>query len=334
MSEFTYKKKLHLLSVSALFALALPATHVVAQEDTSLRQLEEVLVSARRREEIAQETPLTVSVFDAESIEKAGIREIADLNMSVPGINMISAGTPINTVFSIRGVSRATSGSVQPAVSVYVNDVPLTIWGASIPTYDMKSLQVLKGPQGTLFGRNATTGAVIATTQEPSHEFGGYISATVGNYNARLFEAAIDLPVLKDKIALRLAGQSDKRDGYTKDMVFGDDLNNKERENFRVSILLYPSDGLRNVFVYDKTNDDSEEPGNVPLRSGPGLVNNLPFTNGTSLDGAGAIPCNGNPVCDFDVLMDRQQRAGIRKIWPSVNQFSNFERILITNTTT
>ena len=306
------------------------------QTPTARGSIDEIIVTARRREESGQDIPLTLTVLDAAAIEKAGIKSLFDLNAAVPGINMSSSGNPANTVFSIRGISRVTFGPVQPAVSTYVNDVPLAIWGAAIPTYDMATLQVLKGPQGTLFGRNSTTGAVIATTQAPSHEFGGFVTTSFGNYSSQVYEGAVDLPLIKDKVALRLAGQIDKRDGYTKDMVYGDDLDNRDKENYRISLLVEPTEDIRNVFVYDYTNDDSEIVGNVPIRDGFGLVDVLPFTNGTFFNPFSnpPVPCNGNPLCDFNALIARQEAGGIRKVWPSVDQWASFEREIITNTTT
>ncbi len=314
--------------VSALWSSAGYAQVAGEQRIPAARGIEEIVVTARRREEGAQATPMALAVLDSAAIEKSGLKELRDLNASVPGINMSSSGSAVNTIFSIRGISRASFGPVQPAVTTYVNDVPLSSWGASLPTYDMASLQVLKGPQGTLFGRNSTTGAVVATTQVPSHEFGGFVSATFGNYDAQLYEVGIDVPVVKDKIALRFAGQLDKRDGYTRDMVYGVDLDNADRENFRISLLLEPSEDLRNVTVYERINDNSEMAGTVPWRSGPGLVDTLPFTNGT-LPG-----CNGDPTCDFNALISRQESGGIRKVWPSVLSTISLDRTFLSNTTT
>jgi len=315
-------------------------------------KLEEVTVTARRREESAQETPVALSVLNAEQLYTAGIKEIRDLTASVPGVNMTSSGATINTVFSIRGRSRSVVGNMQPSVATYVNEVPLSIWGASIPTYDISSIQVLKGPQGTLFGRNTTTGAVLVTTTQPTHSFGGYIQGTLGKYHWQQYEGALNVPILQDKIALRVSGQLTDRDGYTKNMSGGKDFDDMNRDNYRVSLLLEPIESLKNTTVYERNKVDEVGAGLVFYKySPPGAVDSVPYYNGTLRTITGAVPgptfpgnpndliptgpaCNGDPACDISAAAARQRAAGPRKAWTDVDPFIEGDLESWSNTTT
>ncbi|MEA3301450.1 MAG: TonB-dependent receptor [Pseudomonadota bacterium] len=342
----------NLLSVSLAAGLAtLAGAPLHAQPDTGAsgggqpaadRTLEEIVVTARRREESAQETPVALAVLDTDALYRNNITEIRDLTASVPGVNFTQSGGANNTVFSIRGRSRAVFGNSQPAVASYVNEVPLSTWGASIPTYDMASVQVLKGPQGTLFGRNTTAGAVLTTTQRPEHEFGGYLMGKIGNYNARVVEGAVNIPVVADKVALRIAGQLDKRDGFTDNMSrpSEDDFDNKDRTNYRVSLLLDPIESLSNLTVYEENDYDENMINTIPMgyEPGTGAVDFIPFTNGSFLFTNPTvmpfIPCNGAPTCDIQALMARQKAAGVRKEWTDSPTFLKTELTSVSNTTT
>ncbi|KJS05103.1 MAG: hypothetical protein VR73_13010 [Gammaproteobacteria bacterium BRH_c0] len=306
------------------------------------RTLEEIVVTARRREESAQEIPVALTALDSEGLYRENITEIRDLNSSVPGVNFTQSGGANNTVFNIRGRSRAVFGNSQPAVASYVNEVPLSTWGASIPTYDMASIQVLKGPQGTLFGRNTMSGAVLTTTQRPEHEFSGYVMGKVGSYNARVVEGAVNIPVIQDKVALRIAGQIDKRDGFTKNMSrpSEDDFDNKDRQNYRISLLLDPIESLSNLTVYEKNDYDENMINTIPLgyEPGTGAVDFIPFTNGSFLFTNPTVmpfvPCNGAPTCDIQALIARQQAAGVRREWTDSPTFLDTELTSLSNTTT
>jgi iron complex outermembrane receptor protein len=301
--------------------------------------LEEVTVTARRREESAQQTPIAVNVISAEQLYTSGIKEIRDLTSSVPGVNMSASGAGNNTVFSIRGRSRAVIGNAQPSATAYVNEVPLPVQGASIPTYDVSSIQVLKGPQGTLFGRNSTTGAVLVSTAQPTHNLEGYLQATLGNYQFQKYEGALNVPLLQDKIALRVAGQFADRNGYTKNMSQpGKDFDDLHRDNYRASLLIEPFDGFKNVTIYERNTQREVGPGIILHQYIPGgYADLLPWTNGSVLGftPTGPIPCNGNPMCDFSAAAARQAAAGPRKAWTSQHDLTdNGRQTSWSNTTT
>jgi len=255
-------------SQSVLAASSTASADTPAEMDS----LEEIVVTARRKEESAQTTPISLSAFTAEAMRDQGITDISSLTAAVPGVNMTNSGGANNTVFSIRGLSRGVVGNVQPAATAYVNDVPLDIWGANIPTFDMAQVQVLKGPQGTLFGRNSITGAVLANTAKPTYNLEGSMDVTLGNYRWNKYDAVLNVPVLQDMLAVRVAAQLDRRDGYTKNLSFpGLDLDDKNARNVRVSVLFEPIEGLSNLTVFERDKADTNGTGIVPDRStGPG----------------------------------------------------------------
>jgi iron complex outermembrane recepter protein len=323
--------------ISSAVALSLPMTTTVAQEAKVEGGLDEIVVTARRREESAQETPVSLSVLTADDLYTAGIKEIRDLTAAVPGVNMTSSGGTNNTVFSIRGRSRSVIGNAQPSVATYVNEVPLSIWGASIPTYDLSSIQVLKGPQGTLFGRNTTTGAVLVSTAQPTHDFGGYVTTTFGRYSWQQYEGAANLPLLPGKVALRVSGQFARRDGYTKNMSNpSQDLDDMHRDNYRASLLLEPIDGLKNVTIFERNDADETGAGVLFYQYTPGqIVDTVPYYNGQlSAIIPAPLPCNGSPTCDTSVIAQRQADAGPRKAWTDLDLFFKGKLTSLSNTTT
>jgi len=158
----------------------------------------------------------------------------------------------------MRGQTTDAFSGVLPGVLPYVNEIQLNSLSAG-SIYDMASVQVLKGPQGTLFGRNDTGGAVLFTTQKPTNEFGGYVSASTGNFDLASAQGAVNLPIAPDKIMLRLAGDYTYRGGYVHDLGSGDMLCVVNRRSGRATLLLKPVDGFSNqtTFQYDKSGGDN-----------------------------------------------------------------------------
>ena len=189
-----------LLWASTILGLAIP---VGAQAQTSTapaaRGGDEIVVTARRREERAQDVPVAVTALGAAQLERANITDINSMQGKVPNL-LISPGlgsgnsTP---VFAIRGLSQQDLTHLSdPSVSLYFNDiaVPRPI-GANLAFFDIASVQVLRGPQGTLFGRNTTGGAVLVTSAAPTSVFEGSIAQTIGNFDAYRTEAVLNTPI-------------------------------------------------------------------------------------------------------------------------------------------
>lgn len=216
------------------------------------QQGDDIIVTARRRSESAQDVPLAVTAFNAELLERKNIDDVLAISANVPGtlIERSTGGGANNLVFAIRGQSQAELSSVvDPSVSLYINDIPVPrSAGANVGFYDVGSVEVLKGPQGTLFGRNTTGGAVLVRTNQPVHEFEASLSQTVGSFGLFKTEGMINLPI-GDTLALRVAASLGKRNGYITDVVTGQKVNFLENQSVRASLLFEPNDSLRSVTV-------------------------------------------------------------------------------------
>lgn len=258
-------KHWQLAGLVPLTALAI-ACGAQAQDSAGERAttLEEVVVTARRVEEGIQSTPVSMRALDAKALREKSISTPDDIQLTTPGVFLAGSGGRQNVIYSIRGQSKALSGTSSPAVVSYFAEVPDPSWGSFVPQYDMASVQVLKGPQGTLFGRNTTGGALLYQPRSPDHEFGGYVTGTLGNYDKRQLQGAVNVPLVEDKVALRIAADIDRRDGYTENVnPGGHDLDNVDTESFRVSLLVEPTENLRNTTIYEYYISDNNGPGDI-----------------------------------------------------------------------
>ena len=184
--------------------------------------LGEVVVTARRRAENLQRVPVAVTAFSSQAIEQKGINNQSTLADFTPSMMTITGGQPSEAAnFALRGQGPAF-GSV-PGVVTYFSEVanPIGIDGRVGTYFDLTSVQVLAGPQGTLFGKNATGGNILFEPVKPTDKLEGYVRGEYGNYNDRRLEGAINLPIAGDKLMLRVAGEMGRRDGYTVDVRTG-----------------------------------------------------------------------------------------------------------------
>jgi iron complex outermembrane recepter protein len=213
-------------------------------------ELQEVVVTARRRSENLENVPVAVSVLGSAQLTEEGVSTQADLQTAVPGLTVRPTEQQNQLSYSIRGQGVDAFSQSRPAVLPYINDVQVNTNSAS-SLYDLDSVQVLKGPQGTLFGRNATGGAVLFSTTKPSNDFGGYATVSFGNYGLKETQAAVDLPLVSDKVLLRIAGDIEDERGYQRDIFNGTDLGAVSRRSIRATLVIRPFDGLENTTVYE-----------------------------------------------------------------------------------
>lgn len=218
-----------------------------AASDSS--QLEEITVTARRREESLSKVPISISALSAADLQQKEIVTETDLQASVPGLTVRATQQQNQLTYSIRGQSvDSLSGSV-PAVLPYFDEVQLNTQTAST-FFDLENIQVLKGPQGTLFGRNTTGGAVLYTTAKPTDTFGGYAQIDAGNFSLERFQSAVNLPIIDDKLMLRIALMSDNENGYVNNVFNGQNLGTTNSQSGRISLLGRPFEGLESSLVY------------------------------------------------------------------------------------
>ncbi len=224
-----------------LVALAIAA---VLAPPAAWAELEEIIVTAQKREESVQDVPIAVTAFDMKALEAQQIATFGDFRFAVPNVSFAKGNFTGNN-FSIRGIgSPAVAAGSDSGVEVSVNEVPV-LFPRLFETafFDVQQIAVLRGPQGTLFGRNSTGGAInmITNTADPS-ELSGYVQGQYGDYQHQQVEGAVNVP-LADTLAVRLAGLSLTRDGYTKNVApGGKDVDDRDQYALRGSIRWLPTE--------------------------------------------------------------------------------------------
>lgn len=259
--------------------------------------LGEITVTAQRRQESAQSVPVSVTVVKPEVLTQRG-GGISDLVQLVPGVQANAFQDRNDLAFSIRG-QQFTFGTLFPAVISYFAEVPLQRLSTG-QTFDMASVQVLKGPQGTLFGRVTDGGAVLLTPQAPTNELGGWIEGRVGNYNHHQVSGAINVPLLPDKVMVRLAYDINRQDGFTHNDFGGKDLDDVSYEGVRFSATVKPTDGIENTTIINYNHSSTNGTGTVLTGFNP---------NALSYNGSAAsIPI-------FEAALAAQQARGARRVY-------------------
>ena len=215
----------------------------------------EIIVTAQRREERIQDVPITITAFSNERLDQQNIMTGQDLNGLVPSLQVGAAGQATRGVesYTLRGIRGTYQGG--SSVVVYLNEVPLpqgyatSQQGGPGNYIDLENVQALAGPQGTLFGRNTTGGAVLLVPRKPTNEFEGYIEASVGNYDYRGLEGVINVPLVTDKLLVRIAGTYQDRDGFTHDYVWNKDRDDLHYYAGRIGITFRPTERIENYLL-------------------------------------------------------------------------------------
>ncbi len=217
--------------------------------------LQGVVVTAQKREQDILDVPVSMSAITNKTIEDLSIQDLDNFADLVPGLN-VRIQSNQRPSFVIRGLSSdEVSANAQPRVSLFLNNTPITrASGGVLELYDMERIEVLKGPQGTLFGRGAQIGAVHFLTKMPTNKFEGFVSYGLGSYQKKDFKAAFNIPVIKNKLNTRLALVRNTQDGYVEN-TFGGLLNGKETKGLRFSARYLPSKKTKIDFVFNYQED-------------------------------------------------------------------------------
>jgi outer membrane receptor protein involved in Fe transport len=231
------------------------------QADT--RDIEEVVVTAQKREQTLQEVPVAVSVVTADTIEKAQINDILDLQSVIPSLRVTQLQTSGNTNFIIRGFGNgANNAGIEPSVGVFVDGVYRSRTAAAITDLpNLERIEVLRGPQSTLFGKNASAGVINVVTREADpfsmdDQPTGSVGLSFGNFNQVIVDGDITAK-LSDNIGTSFSGYANQRDGYFDNITTGTELNERDRYGFRGEIVFVPTDDLsiRAIADYDVINE-------------------------------------------------------------------------------
>ena len=241
----------------------------------------EIIVTATKREQTLQDVPVAVSVATAETLERAQIRDIKDLGTVVPSLRVGERQNSASTNFFIRGFGNgANNAGIEPSVGVFIDGVYRSRSAAQIADFpDVARVEVLRGPQSTLFGKNASAGVISIVTERPKFAFGGNVEAVYGNYDAKVLKGVVTGPV-SDTLALSLAAGINKRDGYNRNLGTGNRTNDRNRWFVRGQALFEPSDDLRVRIIGDYGKIDENCCGVVNLFTAPTTTLLLGVGNG------------------------------------------------------
>ena len=271
-----------------------PASATAIEGSPQTNNSPEIIVTAQRREQKLSRVPISIAAFDAKTLQSKAIVSEQDLGTLVPGLQVKNGQTSNQLSFSLRGQTLDPFSGTSPAVLTYLNEAPYTPYNTATDFFDLGSVQVLKGPQGTLFGRNATGGAVLYTTPKPGNQFDGYLIARGGERNLEQVQGAVDLPIVKDLLSVRVAGDYTHQDGYIHNDFTGNTLGDKDDKSGRITVLFTPTSKLKNTLVAQVSQfRGTEGSGNLydyytnPTATGQQSINNgitsRVNTNGTPL---------------------------------------------------
>jgi len=344
-----------------VIAAALPAAAqdaAPAPKSGTTAQIEEITVTARRHEEDVQKVPIAISAVSGASIEQHGIQNGQDLSRLVPALSTNQTSRD-EEGYALRGLSNsgATFEGLENNVAPYFSQVPYPTDDGGGPGryFDLANVQVLKGPQGTLFGRNSTGGAVLFEPNRPTSDYDGYASVQYGNYNDQVYEGMLNIPIIPDELMLRVSGKREDRDGFTTNIIDDQKLDNRDYWSGRIGLEWRPNEIFDNYMVvdsyYSHTAGSSEEflaanPGLVLKTIGTPCVLGVTVGGPTSAGGLGGpVPGCSSPISivaypnpDLQNAVALQQALGPREVASDVDAIDKswswgFTDIATTNIT-
>ena len=319
--KFNQRRHSKLLCSAAMFALlaATPAVAQEAEDEDTARTLNEIIVSATRRDASIQDVPIAVSAFDPETLEAQGVRDIKSLSSISSSFNLQNSQTESGgTSIRIRGVG--TTGNnigLESSVGVFIDGVFLSRPGIALgDLLDLQQLEVLRGPQGTLFGRNTSAGALNITTAKPNlQEFEGFGNISYGNRDFLNVQGGVSVPIIENVLAARLSGAYRQRDGFLTNPTLGIESNNRDRFTLRGQVLFEPTEAISIRLIGDYAETSEQCCDAVIIQD---LIQTNEVAPGVNLFDLvpGAVPSTGLPdrtggvpIFGFDALDDRETNA-------------------------
>ena len=250
-------------------AAALLVAPAFAQQETAM--LDEIVITASKRETTLQEIPVAVSVLDAADLQESQVLEVKDLQFLVPSLKVTQLQSSGNTNFIIRGFGNgANNVGIEPSVGVFIDGVYRSRTAAAMNDLpNIERIEVLRGPQSTLFGKNASAGVISVISAKPSlDETSGSASLTVGEYSQVLLKADVNGP-LSETAGFSLSGSFNQRDGYYDNLAGGEPLGELNRYGVRGQLYFVPSDELEARVIADYSKLDEACCGVANLSDGP-----------------------------------------------------------------
>lgn len=256
----------------ALRTVPLVITLAIAGQAFAEENMDEVVVSAQKRTQRIQDVPMAISAISGQALEDRKIEGAADLQGSVPNLNVVAA--PVSGLIaatSIRGLGTGQPSIwMDPAVGMYVDGVFVgKNQGALFDMLDLERVEALRGPQGTLFGRNTLGGAVNFVTRKPSGQFSGNVGLELGNYGRVVEKISIDTPKTENGLSLTLAGRKEKQDGWLANPAASEKWGNRNREAFKLNALFDVSQDTKLTYMLDKSDiNETTTPMSLISRTG------------------------------------------------------------------
>lgn len=233
---------------------------------------EEVNVTARKREENVQEVPVAVSVVEGEVLEDRAAEDLSVIEQRVPNLTIYAGRNQSTTLTAfLRGVGQADPlWGVDPGVGLYLDDVYIARpQGALLDVYDVERIEVLRGPQGTLYGKNTIGGAIKYVSRRPTDEFEARVSGAFGEFSRQDFKASLSGALIEGKLRAKVAFASLQRDGYGRNLFQNIDNSDKDTTAYRLALDYIASDTFRIEFNYDRTEDEANPKGYARLAPNP-----------------------------------------------------------------
>lgn len=282
------KAKIAIAITTGIYGLVVSHGVLAQEKAKESTELEVIIVTAQKRSESLQETPIAISAFSSTMLDESGITDVESLVSRVPGMHFSQAGS--NTRITLRGIgTEQTTVTGDPGVAFHVDGVYQARASAgSALFYDLERVEVLRGPQGTLYGRNATGGSINLISKRPESWTGGEFELQIGNYDHQRVRGVFNVPLIDDELLFRISGQQEKRDGYYKNLTQGaKDLEDRDSLNIRTQLLYSPTDNFDALLNVNYSSDKGAGEGNKGLGVYPISTNFSKFIN---LFYAGATP--------------------------------------------
>ncbi len=264
---------------SSALALVLYAAPAFAQEASDAGASDEIIVTANKRAQNLQDVPVAVTPISQDKLTSQNVVSIGELTTIAPSLSFVPAPSPATTMFVVRGIGTfAFNDALEQSVGLVLDGVPLArLVGSVSDAVDMGQVQLLRGPQGTLFGKNATAGAIALDYREPTYETTFDGRAFIGSYSEHRFQGTFNLPLIDDKLAIRLTGWNFTRNGYI-DAPYQPDGNIGSLHNYggRLKVRINPTDNwqinLTGEFRRDRNDGSIQTIRGVIVNQGPGTV--------------------------------------------------------------
>ena len=282
---------LSLISMGALAASAAPQQVASNDQVAPGSRVEEVIVTSRKREESVQKVPVAITAFTGQ-LKSADVRNVSDLVAYTPNVRIDQYPQRGGAAdITIRGVSpsRLDDNSIDSPIGVQIDGIYLgTLVGQLIDNFDLQRIEVLRGPQGTLFGRNTIGGALNVIRTEPTGQWGAKVSYTTGSWNDQEFRGVFNAPIIQDKLALKLYLFTANRDGYLHNSYLNINQPQRDYKNYGGSIKFTPNDKFKAIFTFDKYEDRSQ---------GGAFLTNYNTSAGVLAPPQGPSDINAGPYC-------------------------------------